>query len=116
MLTRQASVERTTVSTTAEFQAALRRGIDPRNIEISAPAAIAKAAAIQDERQRCKAIIELAGMENRDKAHHAIDAGTTPEAFGLELFKRLRAETVDTQERAAAVDAIAAGWQTSEDA
>lgn len=109
----------TTVTTTQQFQQALRQGVDPRAIKIGHRAAAdAENAATQAERQRCKSIIELTGDRYRAEARRAIETGMTLEALGLELHNKMQGQgkagayaAVDPDNRKAAVSAITSAWR-----
>ncbi|MCJ8168640.1 S49 family peptidase [Atopomonas sediminilitoris] len=80
----------TTVSTTAELQAALAAGTDPQTIHIAAPTIDTdslKAEAISVERERIKGIHALAAKGFESEIAAAIDNGNSIEATALTLFK-----------------------------
>lgn len=105
----------TTVRTTAEFQAAIRAGVDPRKIHIASgdddARAQARAHAIQAERARCLEIHRLAGASHPDMAVRAISDGTSVEALGYALFMRER----EKQQSQESVSAITERWKPSND-
>lgn len=133
----QRSVKMTTVNTTAELQAAIEAGADPKTIQIAEPEAVdtdkIRAEATQSERARCKGIMDLASAGFEKEVATAIDEGASVEATGLALFKaaqdrgiNLQAMQADGQgapsatppkddteasERAQGVNAITARWK-----
>ena len=101
----------TTVTTTAELQAALAAGTDPQTIQIAAAESVdveaikaaaateASAAAVTGERERIKGINALATAGFEAEIAAAIDSGASVEATALTLFKA-------AQERGITVQAI----------
>lgn len=80
----------TTVSTTAELQAALAAGTDPQTIQIATASideAGLKAEAASAERERIKGINALAAKGFEGEIATAIDNGSSVEATALVLFK-----------------------------
>ncbi|CBV44069.1 S49 family peptidase [Halomonas elongata] len=101
----------TTVKTTAELQAAIEAGTDPKSIKIAEPEAVdtdkLKTEATEAERARCKGILELASPGFEKEVAAAIDEGASVEATGLKLFRA-------AQDRGLSLSDIAAdGTQTS---
>lgn len=103
-------ISMTTVTTTAELQAALAAGTDPQTIQIAAEsvdveaikaaaATEASAAAVTGERERIKGINALATAGFEAEIAAAIDSGASVEATALTLFKA-------AQERGITVQAI----------
>lgn len=133
----QRSVKMTTVKTTAELQAAIEAGTDPKTIQIAEPEAVdtdkIRTEAAEAERARCKGIMDLASAGFEKEVATAIDEGASVEATGLALFKaaqdrgiNLQAMQADGQgaptatppkddteasERAQGVNAITARWK-----
>lgn len=104
-------ISMTTVTTTAELQAALAAGTDPQTIQIAAAESVdveaikaaaateASAAAVTGERERIKGINALATAGFEAEITAAIDSGASVEATALTLFKA-------AQERGITVQAI----------
>jgi len=133
----QRSVTMTTVKTTAELQAAIEAGTDPKTIQIAEPEAVdtdkIRAEATQSERERCKGIMDLASAGFEKEVATAIDEGASVEATGLALFKAAQdrgislqaiqadgagaptatppKEDTEASERAQGVNAITARWK-----
>jgi len=127
----------TTVKTTAELQAAIEAGTDPKTIQIAEPEAVdtdkIRAEATQSERARCKGIMDLASAGFEKEVAAAIDEGASVEATGLALFKAAQDRGINLQaiqsdgagaptaappkedteaaERAQGVNAITARWK-----
>ncbi|MDN3525644.1 S49 family peptidase [Halomonas sabkhae] len=127
----------TTVKTTAELQAAIEAGTDPKSIKIAEPEAVdtdkLKAEAAEAERTRCKGILDLASPGFEKEVATAIDEGTSVEATGLKLFKAAQdrgisldgiqgdattahsapppSDDKEAEERKSAVSAITAAWK-----
>lgn len=89
-----------TVKTTAELQAAIEAGTDPKTIQVAEPVsasvesfdtdklkAEASEAATAAERDRCKGINALASPGFEKEIATAIDSGASVEAAGYQLFK-----------------------------
>lgn len=89
--TTQRSVMMTTVKTTAELQAAIEAGTDPKTIQIAATESIDKeklrTEAAEAERQRCIGIQALAMPGFEKEVAAALTNGDSVEATGLALFK-----------------------------
>ncbi|CAM0557106.1 hypothetical protein EHLJMEHL_02194 [Vreelandella titanicae] len=85
------SVMMTTVKTTAELQAAIEAGTDPKTIQIAAAETVdtekVRAEAAEAERQRCIGIQSLAGPGFEQEVAAALANGDSVEATGLTLFK-----------------------------
>lgn len=89
------SMTMTTVKTTAELQAAIEAGTDPKTIQIAEPQAVdtdklkaeASEAATEAERQRCLGIQALAAPGFEEEVAAALSNGDSVEATGLSLFK-----------------------------
>ncbi|QRL05339.1 S49 family peptidase [Vreelandella venusta] len=133
----QRSVKMTTVKTTAELQAAIEAGTDPKTIQIAEPEAVdtdkIRAEAAEAERARCKGIMDLASAGFEKEVATAIDEGASVEATGLALFKAAQDRGINLQtlqadgqgaptatppkddteasERAQGVNAITARWK-----
>ncbi|UTD54930.1 S49 family peptidase [Halomonas sp. MS1] len=133
----QRSVKMTTVKTTAELQAAIEAGTDPKTIQIAEPEAVdtdkIRAEAAEAERARCKGIMGLASAGFEKEVATAIDEGASVEATGLALFKAAQDRGINLQtlqadgqgaptatppkddteasERAQGVNAITARWK-----
>lgn len=131
------SVMMTTVKTTAELQAAIDAGTDPKAIQIAEPEAVdvdkIRTEAAQNERSRCKGIMDLASAGFEKEVATAIDEGASVEATGLALFKAAQDRGINLQaiqadghgapsatppkadteasERAEGVNAITARWK-----
>lgn len=94
-----------TVRTTAELQAALEAGTDPKTIQIAEPQAVdtdklrteASEQATAAERARCKGILDLAAPGFEKEVAQAIDEGASVEATGLALFKAAQDRGVSLQ-------------------
>lgn len=95
----------TIVKTTAELQAALEAGTDPKTIQIAASDPVdtdqIKADSTQAERTRCQGILALSAPGFEKEVAAAIESGATVEAAGLSLFKA-------AQERGISLAGIAA--------
>lgn len=129
----------TTVKTTAELQAAIEAGTDPKTIQIAAAETVdtdkLRAEAAEAERQRCIGIQALAMPGFEKEVAAALANGDSVEATGLALFKAATDRGISLQsmrgdsteagtttppkdgdaaeaERAQAVDAISKRWQT----
>ncbi|XKE45745.1 S49 family peptidase [Halomonas organivorans] len=139
--TQRRSTTMTVVKTTAELQAAIEAGTDPKTLQIAEPQATdtdklkreAAEAATNAERERCKGILDLASPGFEQEVAAAIDEGASVEATGLRLFKAAqdrgislddiaadgtRATTTqppkddkEAQERQSAVSAITSAWK-----
>ncbi|MGP9764556.1 S49 family peptidase [Halomonas sp. AOP13-D3-9] len=87
----QRSVMMTTVKTTAELQAAIDAGTDPKTIQIAAAETVdtekVRAEAAEAERQRCIGIQSLAAPGFEQEVAAALANGDSVEATGLTLFK-----------------------------
>lgn len=131
------SVMMTTVKTTAELQAAIEAGTDPKTIQIAAAETVdtdkIRAEASDAERARCKGIMDLASPGFEKEVATAIDEGASVEATGLALFKASQDRGISLQsmradgqgapastppkddaeatERAEGVNAITARWK-----
>ncbi|WP_240488147.1 MULTISPECIES: S49 family peptidase [unclassified Halomonas] len=131
------SVMMTTVKTTAELQAAIEAGTDPSTIQIAAAETVdtdkIRAEAAENERARCKGILDLASPGFEKEVATAIDEGASVEATGLALFKAAQDRGISLQsmradgqgapsatppkddaeaaERAEGVNAITARWK-----
>lgn len=85
------SMTMTTVKTTAELQAAIEAGTDPKTIQIAAAETVDKdklrAEAADAERQRCIGIQSLAAPGFEKEVAAALANGDSVEATGLTLFK-----------------------------
>lgn len=85
------SVMMTTVKTTAELQAAIEAGTDPKTIQIAAAETVdtekVRAEAAEAERQRCIGIQSLAAPGFEQEVAAALANGDSVEATGLTLFK-----------------------------
>ncbi|WP_422155853.1 S49 family peptidase [Vreelandella titanicae] len=85
------SVMMTTVKTTAELQAAIEAGTDPKTIQIAATETVdtekVRAEAAEAERQRCIGIQSLAAPGFEQEVAAALANGDSVEATGLTLFK-----------------------------
>ncbi|MFS8174988.1 S49 family peptidase [Vreelandella titanicae] len=131
------SITMTTVKTTAELQAAIEAGTDPKTIQIAAAETVdtdkLRTEAAEAERQRCIGIQALAMPGFEKEVAEALSNGATVEATGLALFKAATDRGISLQsikgdsteagtttppkdgdaaetERAQAVDAISARW------
>lgn len=128
----------TTVKTTAELQAAIEAGTDPKTIQIAAAETIdtekLRTEAADAERQRCIGIQELAMPGFEKEVAAALSNGDSVEATGLSLFKAAQDRGVsltgmqndstkapattppkdskEATEEQAAVSAISRRWQT----
>lgn len=129
----------TTVKTTAELQAAIEAGTDPKTIQIAAAETVdtdkLRAEAAEAERQRCIGIQALAMPGFEKEVAAALANGDSVEATGLALFKAasdrgislkgIQGDSTEASkttppkdgeagdaERAQAVDAISKRWQT----
>ena len=91
----------TTVKNTAELQAAIDAGTDPKTIQIAEPEAVdadkIRAEAVQSERARCKGIMDLASAGFEKEVATAIDEGASVEATGLALFKAAQDRGINLQ-------------------
>lgn len=109
----QRRLNMTTVRTTAEFRAALSRGVDPKTIQVAAAAAQSldlaqiRQTATLNERIRCRALLNLAGKENERLAIQAIDEGGSVESLGLQLFQTRQEQAA----RERTVGAITKRWR-----
>jgi len=85
------SVMMTTVKTTAELQAAIEAGTDPKTIQIAAADTVdvekVRADATEAERKRCMGIQALAMPGFEKEVAAALVNGDSVEATGLSLFK-----------------------------
>lgn len=85
------SVMMTTVKTTAELQAAIDAGTDPKTIQVAAAETVdtekVRAEAAEAERQRCIGIQSLAAPGFEQEVAAALANGDSVEATGLTLFK-----------------------------
>ncbi|WP_394424756.1 S49 family peptidase [Vreelandella stevensii] len=85
------SVMMTTVKTTAELQAAIEAGTDPKTIQIATADTVdvekVRADATEAERKRCMGIQALAMPGFEKEVAAALDGGDSVEATGLALFK-----------------------------
>lgn len=136
------SVMMTTVKTTAELQAAIQAGTDPKTIQIAEPQAVdtdklkaeAREEGVTAERQRCIGIQGLASPDFEKEVSAALSNGDSVEATGLSLFKAAQDRGVsltgmqrdstqappatppkdskEATEEQAAVTAISRRWQT----
>jgi ClpP class serine protease len=133
------SMTMTTVKTTAELQAAIEAGTDPKTIQIAAAETVdtdkLRAEAAEAERQRCIGIQALAMPGFEKEVAAALANGDSVEATGLALFKAAADRGISLKgiqddsteaskttppkdgdggdaERAQAVDAISKRWQT----
>ncbi|RUR51411.1 S49 family peptidase [Vreelandella populi] len=133
------SITMTTVKTTAELQAAIEAGTDPKTIQIAAAETVdtdkLRTEAAEKERQRCIGIQALAMPGFEKEVAAALANGDSVEATGLALFKAAQDRGISLQsikgdsteagtttppkggdsadtERAQAVDAISKRWQT----
>ena len=127
----------TTVKTTAELQAAIEAGTDPKTIQIAAAESVdtdkLRNEAAEAERQRCIGIQALAMPGFEKEVAAALANGDSVEATGLALFKAATDRGISLQsikgdsteagtttppkgdddaetERAQAVDAISKRW------
>lgn len=104
------SMTMTVVKTTAELQAAIEAGTDPKTIQVAEPAtatvegfdmdkikADAAQAATEAERARCQGILDLAAPGFEKEVAQAIKEGTSVEATGLALFKAAQDRGVSLQ-------------------
>lgn len=133
------SMTMTTVKTTAELQAAIEAGTDPKTIQVAAAETVdtdkLRAEAAESERQRCIGIQALAMPGFEKEVAAALANGDSVEATGLALFKAaadrgislkgIQGDSTEASkttppkdgdggdaERAQAVDAISKRWQT----
>lgn len=131
------SITMTTVKTTAELQAAIEAGTDPKTIQIAAAETVdtdkLRTEAAEAERQRCIGIQALAMPGFEKEVAAALANGDSVEATGLALFKAATDRGISLQsikgdsteagtttppkdgdaaetERAQAVDAISKRW------
>ncbi|AZM96075.1 S49 family peptidase [Vreelandella venusta] len=131
------SMTMTTVKTTAELQAAIEAGTDPKTIKIAAAETVdtdkLRTEAAEAERQRCIGIQALAMPGFEKEVAAALANGDSVEATGLALFKAATDRGISLQsikgdsteagtttppkdsepeeaERAQAVDAISKRW------
>lgn len=131
------SITMTTVKTTAELQAAIEAGTDPKTIQIATAETVdtdkLRTEAAEAERQRCIGIQALAMPGFEKEVAAALANGDSVEATGLALFKAAADRGISLQsikgdsteagtttppkdgdaaetERAQAVDAISARW------
>ncbi|WP_447956510.1 S49 family peptidase [Vreelandella sp. EE7] len=131
------SITMTTVKTTAELQAAIEAGTDPKTIQIAAGESVdtdkLRTEAAEKERQRCIGIQALAMPGFEKEVAAALANGDSVEATGLSLFKAAQDRGISLQgiqgdsteagtttppaggegadkERAQAVDAISKRW------
>jgi len=131
------SITMTTVKTTAELQAAIEAGTDPKTIQIAAAETVdtdkLRTEAAEAERQRCIGIQALAMPGFEKEVAAALANGDSVEATGLALFKAAADRGISLQsikgdsteagtttppkdgdaaetERAQAVDAISKRW------
>lgn len=131
------SITMTTVKTTAELQAAIEAGTDPKTIQIAAAETVdtdkLRTEAAEAERQRCIGIQSLAMPGFEKEVAAALANGDSVEAAGLALFKAATDRGISLQsikgdsteagtttppkdddpaeaERAQAVDAISRRW------
>ncbi|WP_278369516.1 S49 family peptidase [Vreelandella titanicae] len=131
------SITMTTVKTTAELQAAIEAGTDPKTIQIAAAETVdtdkLRTEAADAERQRCIGIQALAMPGFEKEVAAALTNGDSVEATGLALFKAATDRGISLQsikgdsteagtttppkdddasetERAQAVDAISKRW------
>ncbi|MBB3192054.1 S49 family peptidase [Halomonas cerina] len=128
------------VKTTAELQAAIEAGTDPKTIQIAEPQAVdtdniraeAQEAGAKKERERCQGIHALAAPGFENEIATAIEDGSSVEATGLALFKAAQDRGISLdgmqrdstqapnaqppksdQDHQAAVSAITSRWQAS---
>lgn len=132
------SVMMTTVKTTAELQAAIEAGTDPKTIQIAAAETVdtekVRAEAAEAERQRCIGIQSLAAPGFEQEVAAALANGDSVEATGLTLFKAAQDRGIsltgmqqdstevppatppkggkDAEDEQQAVSAISRRWQT----
>lgn len=131
------SITMTTVKNTAELQAAIEAGTDPKTIQVAAADSVDKdklrTEAADAERHRCIGIQALALPGFEKEVAEALSNGATVEATGLALFKAANDRGISLQsikgdsteastttppkdgdgadaERAQAVDAISKRW------
>lgn len=101
----QRTVAMTTVKTTAELHAAIDAGTDPKTIQVAEPEAVDKdkikseaaADATEAERTRCKGLMDLSAPGFEKEIASAIDAGTSLEAAGLQMFKAAQERGITVQ-------------------